>query len=158
MRIFSEALTPGANPTLVNAIGNENDSPSRELARFAQEIGDRYVPDFHGELIFRADRFLRGGDHESFNAAGFPAIRFTEPVETFRTSIRPCAPKTASNTATCRSSWTSTIWRGSPVTTSRFWRRWRWAPDVPRQRSILTRKLDNETQLTWTAGPRRGDL
>src|SRR5690349_6293059 len=83
VRIFSEALAAGADPKQVNLVGNENDSPSRELARYAQEVGDRYQPDFHGELVFRADRFLRGGDHESFNAAGFPAIRFVEPVENF---------------------------------------------------------------------------
>lgn len=83
IRIFSEALPAGADPVRVNLLGNENNSPSRELARFAAEIGSRYVPGFTGEMIFRADRFLRGGDHELFNAAGFPAIRFTEPVETF---------------------------------------------------------------------------
>jgi Zn-dependent M28 family amino/carboxypeptidase len=83
IRIFSEALPEGADPKRINAIGNENDSPSRELARFAHEIIARDVPGFEGRLVFRADRFLRGGDHESFTAAGFPGIRFTEPVETF---------------------------------------------------------------------------
>ncbi len=71
----------GADPAKVNAIGNEETiSRHRELARFAQEIGDSYQTGFHGDLIFRADRFLRGGDHESFNANGFAAIRFVEPV------------------------------------------------------------------------------
>ena len=83
LRIFSEALPAGADPKRVNVLGNEEDSPSRELARYAHATGPAYVPGFNGEMIFRADRFLRGGDHESFNAAGFPAIRFTEPVETF---------------------------------------------------------------------------
>ena len=64
-------------------IGGENDSPSRELARFAKETGDAYATGLRGMLIYRADRFLRGGDHESFNAQGFPAIRFVEPVESF---------------------------------------------------------------------------
>ena len=83
LRIFSEALPAGAAPKRVNVLGNEADSPSRELARYAHATGRAYLPGFDGEMIFRADRFLRGGDHESFNAAGFPAIRFTEPVETF---------------------------------------------------------------------------
>src|SRR5580765_9090971 len=73
VRIFSQAIAAGADPARVNLVGNENDSPSRELARYAQEIGDRYQPDFRGELVFRVDRFLRGGDHLSFNAQGFPA-------------------------------------------------------------------------------------
>ena len=82
VRIFSESLPPGADLARTNTIGTENDSPSRELARAAADITAAYTP-LHPRLIFRADRFLRGGDHESFNAAGFPAIRFVEPVETF---------------------------------------------------------------------------
>jgi hypothetical protein len=83
IRIFSEALPVGTDPKRVNVIGGENDSQSRELARFAKETGDAYVTGLRGMLIYRADRFLRGGDHESFNAEGFPAIRFVEPVENF---------------------------------------------------------------------------
>jgi hypothetical protein len=83
VRIFSEAIPAGANIARLNAIGAENDSPSRELARFTKLTGDAYVTTLHGDLVFRADRFLRGGDHESFNANGFAAVRFTEPVETF---------------------------------------------------------------------------
>jgi Peptidase family M28 len=83
VRIFSESLPPGTDPSRVNVIGGENDSPSRELARFAKETGDAYPTGLRGVLIYRADRFLRGGDHESFNAQSFPAIRFVEPVENF---------------------------------------------------------------------------
>ncbi len=84
VRIFSEALPAGADPARVNVIGGENDSPSRELARFAKEVGDAYPTGLRGTMIYRADRFLRGGDHESFNAQGFAAIRFVEPVEDFK--------------------------------------------------------------------------
>ena len=83
VRIFSEAIPAGANVRVLNAIGAENDSPSRELARFVKWNGDAYPTGITGTLVFRADRFLRGGDHESFNAEGYAAIRFTEPVETF---------------------------------------------------------------------------
>ncbi|HEX3469088.1 MAG TPA: M20/M25/M40 family metallo-hydrolase [Candidatus Elarobacter sp.] len=83
VRIFSEAIPAGATVGRINAIGSQNDSPSNELARYAKETGDGYATGLTGMLIWRADRFLRGGDHESFNAAGFPALRFTEPRETF---------------------------------------------------------------------------
>ncbi len=83
IRIFSEAVPAGTNPARLNAIGSQNDSPSNELARFAKETSDAYATGLRGMLIWRADRFLRGGDHESFNAQGFPALRFTEPRETF---------------------------------------------------------------------------
>ena len=83
VRIFSEALPAGADPRRVNLLGSENDSPSRELARFAHDTAALYVPGLEGRLVYRADRFLRGGDQESFTAAGYPAIRFVEPVENF---------------------------------------------------------------------------
>ncbi len=83
IRVFSEALPLGAKPALVNLIGSENDSPSRELARYAGAIVPAYVSDFAVRQIYRADRFLRGGDQESFQADGFPAIRFVEPHENF---------------------------------------------------------------------------
>ncbi len=83
VRIFSEALPLGGVRRDVNLVGSENDSPSRELARFAKETGERYVPKMQVTMVYRADRFLRGGDHEAFNDAGFPAIRYVEPRETF---------------------------------------------------------------------------
>lgn len=78
----------------------ENDSPSRELAQFVKVNGDGYVPDLTGLPIARADRFLRGGDQESFNAAGFTAIRFTEPVENFAHQHQECGSRTACSKAT----------------------------------------------------------
>lgn len=56
----------------------ENDSPSREVARFASEVAQLYVPGFEALLEYRPDRFQRGGDHSSFVNAGYPAVRFTE--------------------------------------------------------------------------------
>ena len=83
VRLFSEALPAGADPQHVNALGNENDSPSRELARFVKETDELYVPAMRVDLIYRSDRFLRGGDQQSFAAAGDPAVRYVEPHENF---------------------------------------------------------------------------
>ncbi len=83
VRLFSEALPFGAKPGFVNATGTENDAPARELARSAKELGEAYVPGMHVNLIYRADRFLRGGDQESFAANEFPAIRYVEPHENY---------------------------------------------------------------------------
>ena len=83
VRLFSEALPTGADPERVNVLGNENDSPSRELARFAKETDGLYVPAMHVDLIYRSDRFLRGGDQQSFAAVGDPAVRYVEPHENF---------------------------------------------------------------------------
>jgi Zn-dependent M28 family amino/carboxypeptidase len=84
IRVFSEALPEGASIARVNLVGSENDSPSRELSRFIAEVVPAYVPGFEVRQIFRADRFLRGGDQESFQDAGYSAaIRFVEAHENF---------------------------------------------------------------------------
>jgi hypothetical protein len=59
------------------------DSPSRSLARYTKEIAERYMPGMTVDLIFRHDRFGRGGDHTSFVAQGFAAIRLTTPSENY---------------------------------------------------------------------------
>jgi hypothetical protein len=58
-----------------------DDSGSRELARYIRSTAELYVPSFKAELVFRSDRFGRGGDHTPFNQDGFTAVRFTTPAE-----------------------------------------------------------------------------
>ncbi|MVN20034.1 M28 family peptidase [Mucilaginibacter arboris] len=65
------------------ALGGENDSPSRQLARYTKEIGERYVAQLDVKMIYRRDRFLRSGDHVPFLQQGFTAVRFTEMNEDF---------------------------------------------------------------------------
>jgi hypothetical protein len=84
IRVFSAALPAGTDVDRVNLVGSENDSPSRELSRFVAEIVPVYVPSFTVRQIFRSDRFLRGGDQQSFQSAGYSAaVRFVEPHENF---------------------------------------------------------------------------
>jgi Peptidase family M28 len=84
IRVFSEGLPSGADIARVNLVGSENDSPSRELSRFIAETAPVYLPDFQVRQIFRSDRFMRGGDQESFQDAGYSAaIRFVEAHENF---------------------------------------------------------------------------
>ncbi len=83
VRLFSESLPLGADRRTTNARGSENDSPSRELARFVRSVDDVYVPSMKTVMIYRADRFLRGGDEESFTAVGYPATRFVEAHENY---------------------------------------------------------------------------
>jgi hypothetical protein len=74
-----------------------NDSPSRQVARYMGEINARYQPGFAVNLVFRHDRFGRGGDHSPFNAYGFAAVRVTTPMENF--SNQHTATDTFANTA-----------------------------------------------------------
>jgi hypothetical protein len=85
VRVFSEGIPSGATQADVRhirATGEENDSASRQLARAVAEVGRSYFPAaparFSAFLVFRPDRYMRGGDHSSFNAEGFAAVRFTE--------------------------------------------------------------------------------
>jgi hypothetical protein len=66
-----------------------NDSPSRQVARFVHAIGARYFPEMIVDMIFRHDRFGRGGDHTAFNAEGYAGVRFTTPSENFANQHSP---------------------------------------------------------------------
>ena len=79
VRLFSEGV-PLAGPKIV---GSDNDAPSRQLARYLEEVSERATPGFDVELVFRLDRFLRGGDHKPFNELGLAAVRLTEPNENY---------------------------------------------------------------------------
>jgi Zn-dependent M28 family amino/carboxypeptidase len=87
IRVFSGGIPPGATPEEVAEIrklGAESDSPSRELARFVSDVARTDGLELEPRLVFRNDRFLRGGDHLAFLEEGFPAaIRFTTVAETF---------------------------------------------------------------------------
>lgn len=86
VRVFSDGVPTAATDKQVAALkslGGENDSPSRQLARYTKEIGERYVDQLDVKLIYRRDRYLRGGDHLPFLEQGFTAVRFTEMNENF---------------------------------------------------------------------------
>lgn len=86
IRVFSEGLPAfetEKNASLIRSLGLENDGKSRQLARYVKEIGERYVDNLQVVMIYRNDRFLRGGDHTPFAQQGFPAVRFTEMNENY---------------------------------------------------------------------------
>jgi len=86
LRVFSEGLPAyelEKNAASIRSFGLENDGPSRQLARYVKEIGERYADNLEVVLIYRNDRFLRGGDHTPFVQNGFAAVRLTEMNENF---------------------------------------------------------------------------
>ena len=87
IRVFSEGVPSNETPaeaTTRRSVGGENDSPSRQLARFIKEVSERSVPQMKVMLVYRRDRYGRGGDHIPFLERGYPAVRFTEVNEEFR--------------------------------------------------------------------------
>ncbi|KAF0140702.1 MAG: aminopeptidase [Stygiobacter sp.] len=86
VRVFSEGiplLETDEMKSIRQSTNAENDSKSRQLARYIKEIGERYVEQIEVKLIYRNDRFLRGGDHTPFNRQGFTAVRFCEMNENY---------------------------------------------------------------------------
>lgn len=86
VRLFSEGVSPAETERearLRQSVGGENDGRARQLARYIKEVGERYVPHMDVKLVYRRDRFLRGGDHIPFSARGYAAVRMTEPNEAF---------------------------------------------------------------------------
>jgi hypothetical protein len=86
VRVFSEGVPSTETEAEARArqsVGGENDGVSRQLARYIKEVGERYVNNFEVTLVFRRDRYGRGGDHNAFLQRGYPAVRFTEPNEDF---------------------------------------------------------------------------
>jgi Zn-dependent M28 family amino/carboxypeptidase len=86
VRVFSETipyLETETEAKMRKATNRDNDSPSRQLARYIKTITDQYVEQLDINLVYRNDRFLRGGDHTPFSQNGFTAIRFCERNENY---------------------------------------------------------------------------
>jgi uncharacterized protein (TIGR01244 family) len=93
IRVFSEGLPAtllsleddqvGSQVRRLRLYGTESDSISRQLARYISDVGSLHRTTVQPKLIFRPDRFLRGGDHTPFNELGFAAIRFCEVYENY---------------------------------------------------------------------------
>lgn len=86
VRVFSEGLPAfelDKAATNIRNLGLENDGKARQLARYVKEVGERYVDNLEVVLIYRNDRFLRGGDHTAFVQKGYAAVRITEMNENF---------------------------------------------------------------------------
>lgn len=92
VRVFSEGVPTAilaqegratSAVRMIRSLSAESDSSSRQLARYLREVADQHDLPVKPKLVFRPDRFLRGGDHTGFNEAGFAAVRLTEVYENY---------------------------------------------------------------------------
>ena len=86
LRVFSESfsvLDTGRAALNIRNLGLENDGKTRQLARYIKEIGERYVDNLQIVMVYRNDRYLRGGDHTPYVQRGFAAVRITEMNENY---------------------------------------------------------------------------
>lgn len=86
IRVFSEGLSvldTGRVLSTIRNLGLENDGKARQLARYVKETGERYVDNLQVVMVYRNDRFLRGGDHSPYVQKGYAAVRITEMNENY---------------------------------------------------------------------------
>ncbi|KAI1784857.1 Zn-dependent exopeptidase [Ganoderma leucocontextum] len=161
IRLFAQGMptTETAKQTATReSIGGENDSPARELARFVNEVATNDATGMNVRVIYREDRFLRGGDHEPFLERGFPAARFTEPHENFahqHQDVRVDAVTGEQFGDLIEFCDFDFIARGARVNGAALWSLAQ-APGTPKNVTIDTSVLTNNSTLLWEMGQDEG--
>lgn len=156
VRVFSEGVPVTESSDEARRIrlatGNENDSPSRQLARYVDETARMYVPGCEAMLIWRRDRFLRGGDHTAFSEQGYPAIRFTEVNEDYRRQHQYVRVEEGVQYGDlprfCDYAYIASVARLNLAALGRL----ALAPAPPANLRVITAKLENTTTLQWDPG------
>ncbi len=155
VRVFSEGVPSNETPEQAGVrrgTGGENDSPSRQLARFIRETADLYSPRFKVMMIYRRDRYLRGGDHIPFLERGFTAIRITETNEDYahqHQNVRTENGKFYGDTPEYVDyGYVANVARVNAASLARL----ALAPARPKNVGMVTARLGNDTELKWDAG------
>jgi len=156
VRVFSEGIPVAADEKQLRQIrnlGGESDSSSRELARYIAEVGRTYDAGVKPLLIFRLDRYLRGGDHHSFNQQGFAAVRFTEYREDFNHQHQNIRTENGIEYGDLPKfvnfEYTAAVARLNAATLASLAS----APAPPANVRLETCKLDNDSTFAWDAVP-----
>ena len=154
VRVFSEGVPSSETEQEGNtrrSVGGENDSASRQLARYIKEQSDRYLKNFSVWMIYRRDRYLRGGDHIPFVERGFAGVRFTESDEDYthqHQNVRTENGVFYGDTAEFVDfEYTANVGRVNLVALASLAS----APGKPKGVGIVTAKLTNDTDLKWDA-------
>jgi hypothetical protein len=154
VRVFSEGVPSNetdAEATTRRSVGGENDSASRQLARFIKETAESYVPRFKVMPVYRRDRYGRGGDHIPFLERGYPAVRFTEVNEEFRHQHQNVRVENGVQYGDLPEfvdfAYIANVARVNAASLAAL----AWAPSRPKGVAILTARLSNDTDLRWEA-------
>ena len=155
VRLFAEGVPPvkETTPALRTLLqtGGENDSITRQLARHVKETGERYVPGFKVNIIYRRDRYLRGGDHSPFLDAGYAAVRFTEPHEDFNHQHQDLRTENGRKIGDLVEyvdpEYVAQVARVNAASLASL----ALAPAAPQDVKVKTANLDNGTDLVWKA-------
>lgn len=155
LRVFSEGVPSNetqAEATIRRSVGGENDSSARQLARFISEVGPRYVPAMKITLIYRRDRYGRGGDHIPFLERGYAAVRFTEPNEDFKHQHQNLRVEMGIQYGDLPEfvdfGYVANVARVNAASLAALAS----APAGPKNVGLLTGRLSNDTDLKWDEG------
>ena len=160
IRVFSEGLSvtdTGRVAMQIRNLGLENDGRSRQLARYVKEVGERYVENLEVMMIYRNDRFLRGGDHTAFVENGFAAVRITEMNENYTRQHQDIRVENGINYGDVIEHIDFEYLRKNTSMNLANLANLAKAPAVPDEVKIDVKKLTNSTYLYWKA-PKTGTV
>lgn len=160
LRVFSEGLPNYELDKEVKNIrsqGLENDSKSRQLARYIKEVGERYVDHLEIKLMYRSDRFLRGGDHLPFMANGFTAVRLTEMNENYNHQHQDLRIENGIEYGDLMKFMDFEYLRKNTAVNLSVLSNLAKAPSVPRDVMVDLKNLSNSAAFTWKA-PKSGKV
>lgn len=156
VRVFSEGVPVAATEAdlhLIRNLGGESDSISRQVARYIAEVGRSYDIGVKPMLVFRLDRYLRGGDHSSFNQQGYAAVRFTEYREDYNHQHQNVRTENGIEYGDLprfvNFDYVANVVRLNVATLATLAS----APGPPGKVRLLIKELENNSRLTWEAPP-----
>jgi hypothetical protein len=156
VRVFSEGVPLAATDAELRRIrnlGGENDSASRQLARYVAEVGRTYQTAAKPLVVFRLDRYLRGGDHISFNEQGYAAVRLTEYREDYNHQHQNVRTENGIEYGDVPKfvnfDYVANVARVNAATLASLAS----APASPAKVRLQTKQLENDSTLTWEAAP-----
>ncbi len=156
VRVFSEGVPVAATETELRRIrnlGGESDSASRQLARYIAEVSRTYQTAAQPLLVFRLDRYLRGGDHYSFNQQGYAAVRFTEYREDYNHQHQNVRTENGIEYGDVLKfvnfDYVANVARLNAATLASLAS----APAPPVKVRLQTKDLENDSTLTWESSP-----
>jgi hypothetical protein len=156
VRVFSEGVPVAATESelrLIRNLGGESDSASRQVARYIAEVSRTYQTGVKPLLEFRLDRYLRGGDHLSFNQQGYAAVRFTEYREQYDRQHQNVRTENGIEYGDVPKwvnfDYVAGVARVNAATLASLAA----APGPPAKVRLQTKELENDSTLTWEAAP-----
>jgi hypothetical protein len=160
VRVFSEGLPAydlSKQAAMIRQYGLENDGKARQLARYVKEIGERYVDNLEVVMIYRNDRFLRGGDHTPYVDTGYAAVRITEMNENFNHQHQDVRTENGVEYGDLEKFMDFEYLRKNTALNLANLGNLAKSPGMPQNVRVEVRNLTNGTQLMWK-GPVEGKV